>query len=468
MSKRKTEIGDDTTSPATKKIKGHLLIDTNSKVKEYDLPDYTPYEKLAEKYPELQMHLVPRQGPNATSGKHTMDFRNAEAVRTLNRALLCVYFDLDVVLPSDALCPAVANRLNYIKWLGRNIMEEFWPGNTVRGLDIGTGASCIYPLLGTRYIRGSEFVGTDINQASVAVAQQNVRTNALDDRIRVYLNDDRNTVLPIDSVGFPMPTPDADGSAFTFCMCNPPFYDSPEERQQLRQMKPIGRPTLDTGGKDDELYTVGGEEAFLERLVEESAVHKQRIKWYTTMVGKKGTLKALKAKIRDAGAKHVSEGALIQGRTTRWVLAWSFLDKTRFCLDVKKSAADVCSWLESAMDDLQISYNVINDEDVGAADAVARYSCSAVEKTWTRQWRRQQQKQQHIVNADVSAIVPTECKQPLDDKDGAEELPVLAFKASIVCKGLDSCQIHMYLDSGYGSNVLMSLYNHLSRKSASV
>ncbi|KAJ2386867.1 hypothetical protein GGI23_006401, partial [Coemansia sp. RSA 2559] len=314
MSKRKADDDDET--QAKKKTKEGDLVSTH---RAYDLPDYTPYGKLAEKYPDLQAHLLARHGPNATTAcKYTIDFKNAEAVRTLNRALLRVYFDLDVVLPSDALCPAAKNRLNYIKWLGRNIVQEFWPSTPVRGLDIGSGASCIYPLLGARCIRGSAFVGTDINQESVAVARQNVSANALDNRIQVYLNVDRKQVLPLDSAGFPSLQRDADGSAFTFCMCNPPFYDSPEERQQLRQMKRIGRPTLDVGGKDDELYTDGGEEAFLSRLVEESAVHKARIKWYTTMVGKKGTLKLLKTKIRDVGAKHISEGALIQGRTTRW------------------------------------------------------------------------------------------------------------------------------------------------------
>ncbi|KAJ1800229.1 hypothetical protein LPJ59_001247 [Coemansia sp. RSA 2399] len=456
MSKRKADGGDD--AQATKKTKEDDLASAH---RAYDLPDYTPYGKLAEKYPELQAYLLAGQGPNATTAcKYTIDFKNAEAVRTLNRALLCVYFDLDVVLPSDALCPAAENRLNYIKWLWRNTVQEFWPSTPVRGLDIGTGASCIYPLLGARYIRGSAFVGTDINQESVAVARQNVNANALDDRIQVYLNADRKEVLPIDSAGFPSLKPDADGSVFTFCMCNPPFYDSPEERQRLRQMKHVGRPTLDAGGKDDELYTEGGEEAFLSKLVEESAVYKTRIKWYTTMVGKKGTLKLLKTRIRAVGAKHISEGALIQGRTTRWVLAWSFLDKTRFCLDVQKSVDDARGWLEAAMNDLQISYNAIDGDNVGMA---AGYRCSAVDKTWTRQWRRRQQQQQKAKAEELP-----EREQKPSDEDEVSRRFVLEFKAAIVRNEQDSCRISMYLDPGYGSNVLMSLYNHLSRKCAPV
>ncbi|KAJ2877606.1 hypothetical protein H4R27_006145, partial [Coemansia aciculifera] len=62
-------------------------------------------------------------------------------------------------------------------------------------------------------------------------------------------------------------------------------------------------PSLNTIAKDDELYTEGGEERFLSRLVDESVVCAKRIKWYTTMVGKKNTLALLKTKLRGAGAK---------------------------------------------------------------------------------------------------------------------------------------------------------------------
>ncbi|KAI9506619.1 ribosomal RNA large subunit methyltransferase F-like protein, partial [Coemansia spiralis] len=260
-----------------------------------------------------------------TGRKSTLDFKNPDAVRTLNKALLRVYFDLDVTIPNESLCPPVANRLNYIKWIKSNIIAEFWPGYSIRGLDIGTGASCIYPLLGARVLANSSFIGTDVNSTSIAVANQNIAANSLENRIQTYLNTDRQTKLPIDNSDFPINwDADADGSVLLFNMCNPPFYDSPEERQRLRDTKSIGQPSLDINGKDDELYTEGGEEMFLSGLVDESAVYQKRIKWYSTMIGKKKTLALLKTKIRSVGAKHIKEGLLIQGRTTRWVLAWSF------------------------------------------------------------------------------------------------------------------------------------------------
>ncbi|KAJ2758104.1 hypothetical protein H4S06_002858 [Coemansia sp. BCRC 34490] len=461
MSKRKTDSDDTVASSSTvKRPYAQPDVDTQTKSKAYDLPEHISYESLAEKYPGLKAYLLPLRTPGATANsatttcRYTIDFKNASATRVLNRALLFVYFDLNVVLPDDALCPAVANRLNYIKWLRSNIVEEFWPGSTVCGLDVGTGASCIYPLLGVRYMGGNtRFVGTDINDASVSVARQNAHANELDDRIHVYLNSDRNTVFPIHRTDFTLDwKADADDSVFTFSMCNPPFYDSPAERQQLRQMKQVGRPTLDTSGKDDELYTEGGEEAFLTRLVNESAIHKTRVKWYTTMVGKKGTLKLLKSKIRGAGAKHISEGTLIQGRTTRWVLAWSFLDKTRFCLDVQKSADDARVWFEATMEELQISKSIVDREYIGGVEMAASYKCSAVKKTWTRQWRRQQQHKE-------------ENEQDGQNASGdIENKPVIEFKVGIVPETQEACHIHMYLDPGYSSSVLMSLYNHILRK----
>lgn len=55
----------------------------------------------------------------------------------------------------------VANRHNYILWL-KSLMDSSTYDDVsqkLTGLDIGTGASCIYPLLGCRQ-RDWSFVGT--------------------------------------------------------------------------------------------------------------------------------------------------------------------------------------------------------------------------------------------------------------------------------------------------------------------
>ncbi|KAJ1730161.1 hypothetical protein LPJ61_003169 [Coemansia biformis] len=266
--------------------------------------------------------------------RSTIDFGSPDAVRVLNRALLRVYFDLDVHLPSDSLCPTVASRLNYLEWIRDNVVAELPPDRRLAGIDIGTGASCIYPLLGVRAMPQCTFVGTDINSDSIAAARANVCRNSLEEKIGLFFNVDRSIKLPLDVPGFPLPPTDADGASFAFCMCNPPFYRDESERRQLARMKALP-PGLDTRGKDDELYTAGGEEEFLAGLVDESAVLGKRIRWYTTMTGKKATLAALAARVRAAQAKRIREGRLVQGKTTRWVLAWSFFEQTRFCLALR-------------------------------------------------------------------------------------------------------------------------------------
>ncbi len=50
-------------------------------------------------------------------------------------------------------------------------------------VSVGTGASCIYPLLGTR-LNGWSFLATDIDKESVAVAKENVARNGLAHKIK--------------------------------------------------------------------------------------------------------------------------------------------------------------------------------------------------------------------------------------------------------------------------------------------
>lgn len=67
-------------------------------------------------------------------------------------------------IPDRQLCPTVPNRSNYIHWiedlLASDIIEKNKvDGDTVKGFDIGTGANCIYPLLGASLL-GWSFVGS--------------------------------------------------------------------------------------------------------------------------------------------------------------------------------------------------------------------------------------------------------------------------------------------------------------------
>lgn len=67
-------------------------------------------------------------------------------------------------IPDGHLCPTVPNRSNYIHWIedllaSDNIPKTSSVRDRVKGFDIGTGANCIYPLLGASLL-GWSFVGT--------------------------------------------------------------------------------------------------------------------------------------------------------------------------------------------------------------------------------------------------------------------------------------------------------------------
>jgi len=78
-------------------------------------------------------------------------------------------------IPVDHLIPTVTLRANYIHWL--QDLLNLNPDTKVHGLDIGCGASCIYPLLGAAINNKNwTFLGTDIDKESLKYAKKKHRT----------------------------------------------------------------------------------------------------------------------------------------------------------------------------------------------------------------------------------------------------------------------------------------------------
>jgi 23S rRNA A1618 N6-methylase RlmF len=106
--------------------------------------------------------------------------------------LLLHNFRLEVDLPNDRLCPPVPNRLNYLCWLSELFEFEALgplgqlPSNSTPLLDIGVGASCVYPLLGSRMF-GWNFFGSDIDRESLSWANQIVLKNHLESAVKLVL-----------------------------------------------------------------------------------------------------------------------------------------------------------------------------------------------------------------------------------------------------------------------------------------
>ncbi|KAF6037403.1 METTL16 [Bugula neritina] len=74
----------------------------------------------------------------------------------------------------------------------------------------------------------------------------------------------------------------------------------------------------------------GGEVEFVKKMVDESLKFKNKIRVYTSMVGKKSSLTRLKQYIKSKDITNFSTTEFCQGRTMRWAIAWTFDSSVTF------------------------------------------------------------------------------------------------------------------------------------------
>ncbi|CAM9398477.1 unnamed protein product [Ectocarpus fasciculatus] len=104
-----------------------------------------------------------------------------------------------------------------------------------RGVDVGTGASCIYPLLGAK-VAGWSFLATEIDPVSAEWAEKNVRSNDLQEKVKVRLVPSPADGGDVEAAPGPLLAAlrDEDGD-FDFSMTNPPFFESADEVRAKEQ-----------------------------------------------------------------------------------------------------------------------------------------------------------------------------------------------------------------------------------------
>lgn len=264
-------------------------------------------------------------------GLKIKDFKDPRATRDFNYAILLKEFDLSMEIPLHFLTPPVPNRLDYILHVEdllasaakvqNGIKRKFNQDEPIFGIDIGTGASCIYPLLGAKLHSNWKFLAIDINKESVEYGLNNVKRNALSDQINVVQSKSTH-IFPKRLLG---------KIKYDFVICNPPFYSSLEELHERRDFKdrpPFGVCT----GSPNELITAGGELQFIKKMIGESIKKQKQITWFTTLVGVQSHAYELKA-LLDSLTEPVEcrLDSYRQGYTTRWILSWKF----NFCKRIK-------------------------------------------------------------------------------------------------------------------------------------
>ncbi|KAJ3564985.1 hypothetical protein NP233_g7933 [Leucocoprinus birnbaumii] len=277
------------------------------------------FEELARVYPPLLEQQVLKPGHPPSRWK-TIDFQDAEAQRCLTQALLYRDFGLQLTLPEDRLCPPVPNRLNYVLWI-QDIMRAHRflfreDVSTTRGIDIGTGASAIYPLLACKMEPSWEFIATEIDPLSFSYAESNIQINKLGERIKLRQASSNQPIL--------FPFEGYSGPPFDFTMCNPPFYSSRAEIAHSTEFKELPPSGVCTGADTEMIYPAGGEAAFIGQMVDESERHGAKCRWFTTMIGKLSTMSEIIVMLRKRSVRTYAISEFVQGQTRRWGIAWSY------------------------------------------------------------------------------------------------------------------------------------------------
>ena len=287
----------------------------------YDFP------VLIQKNPQLEPFVHKN-----SHGDLSINFSDPLAVLSLNRALLAHFYGVrHWSVPTGYLCPPIPGRVDYIHYIADLLSRSFGgvvpTGTQVRGLDIGVGANCIYPLVATA-IYGWRFVGSDIDTVSVKSAKEIVTKNVLLQKkieIRKQENPEhifKNIITKTDR--------------FDFTLCNPPFHRSSEEAQKGTQRKNRNlhqdrakKGLLNFGGHANELWCEGGEVAFVRKMINESKAQAKKVFWFSTLVSKKESLSAIYKALKGVDALEVETIEMQQGQKVTRIVCWTFLSKVQ-------------------------------------------------------------------------------------------------------------------------------------------
>jgi 23S rRNA (adenine1618-N6)-methyltransferase len=263
-------------------------------------------------------------------GDESIDFFDAEAVKTLNKALLKHYYNVEHWnIPQNYLCPPIPGRADYIHYAADLLASlnngKIPTGEKINCLDIGVGANCIYPIIGNKEY-GWLFIGTEIDPVAVASANAIVEMDPqLKGKIDIRLQNNPKDIL------YGVLKKD---ERIDLMVCNPPFHASLEEAQAgtLRKLtnlkgKKVTKATLNFGGQNNELWCKGGEISFIRDMIRQSKQFSESVLWFTTSVSKQSNLNTVYQELEKANAFDLVTIPMGQGNKTSRVVAWTFLNK---------------------------------------------------------------------------------------------------------------------------------------------
>lgn len=282
------------------------------------------FQRLTDAVPELSSFVVHK------SDKQTIDFSNTYAVKLLNKAILMAYYNINFWdIPESYLCPAVPGRADYIHHMADLLSKynkgKIPNGSKINGLDIGTGANCIYPILG-KSIYNWSFIASDIDSNAIENAQFIVDNNP---------NLKNNIVLRKQNSAHKYFTNILNDNEFVdFVICNPPFYESRAhaDKHNERKNKNLshvskGELSRNFGGQSAELYCTGGEKQFLSEMIIESRSFATNCYWFSALVSKESNVVHVQKLLKASNVSLMVTLPVEHGNKKSRIVAWSFLNE---------------------------------------------------------------------------------------------------------------------------------------------
>jgi len=291
-----------------------------------------PRNKNRERYDFNQLiasspELMPFVKPNIY-GDESVDFANPDAVKALNEALLIHHYGINNwEIPAGYLCPPIPGRADYIHhmadFLGKNNFGKIPKGSKIKCLDIGVGASCIYPIIGSHEYNWS-FIGSDIDPVAIESSNKIIKSNpVLQGKVECKLQPNPKDFF----IGIIQKDELIDLS-----ICNPPFHASAKEAQagslrKIHNLNPgkTAAPVLNFGGQNHELWCDGGEEKFVHNMILQSKKFAASCFWFSTLISKVSNLKSIYNALEQVEVFAVETIAMGQGNKISRIVVWTFL-----------------------------------------------------------------------------------------------------------------------------------------------
>lgn len=264
------------------------------------------------------VHVLKKHIQLTPDGRKTIDFKNPESVFLLNKALLESNYSVKGwEILEGSLCPSIPGRVNYIHYLADLIGKQ--DSKNTKILDVGTGASLIYPILGNKEY-GWKFVGSETHKPSILQAKEIISKNSqLIKAIEIREQEDPKEILK----GIIKP-----GEFYDAVMCNPPFYKSWDDyhtnlkKKNQKLHNESENSSSNFQGLPNELWYPGGEQKFITQLIYDSFKFKDQIRICSSLVSNKDTLKPLKAILEYHKINNIQITKMTQGNKITRILSW--------------------------------------------------------------------------------------------------------------------------------------------------